>query len=102
MRELPVACELSPAALRARRENLLRSLVSRSSERVELPSGYRLRFAAEAGVLQAIAAAVDAERHCCRFLAFNVSVEPAEGPITLDLVGPPGTREFLTALFDEP
>jgi arsenate reductase (thioredoxin) len=100
--ELPVACTLSPAALEVRRENLLNALLRRTSERHELPNGYRLRFAADGDVLGQIARAIDAERHCCRFLQFAITVQPDAGPITLDLTGPAGTREFLSALFDLP
>jgi acetamidase/formamidase len=42
---------------------------------------------------------IDAERRCCRFLRFQLTVEPADGPVLLDLTGPPGTREFVAALF---
>ena len=51
-------------------------------------------------MLASIARAVDAERHCCRFLRFTITVEPDEGPVTLDLTGPPGTREFVVALLE--
>jgi hypothetical protein len=47
-----------------------------------------------------IARTIDAERQCCRFLHFGVTVEPDGGPITLELSGPSGTREFLSALLD--
>jgi hypothetical protein len=100
MADLPVACTLSPAALQGRRENLLNALLRRTEERRELPNGYSLRFAAESDVLSEIARAVDNERQCCRFLRFAVTVEPDDGPITVDLTGPPGTREFLAAMFD--
>ena len=63
--------------------------------------GYRLRFAPSADTLALIGRAIDAERLCCRFLRFMLTVEPDEGPILLDLTGPAGTREFLSALFDE-
>jgi hypothetical protein len=43
---------------------------------------------------------VNAEFLCCRFLRFTINIEPAEGPITLDITGPPGTREFIDAIFD--
>src|SRR5262245_4818635 len=102
MPDLPIACTLSPAALQARRENLLNALLRRASERGELPDGYRLRFAAESDVIGQIAAAVDAERQCCRFLQFSITIEADGGPITLDLTGPSGTREFLGAMFDQP
>jgi hypothetical protein len=59
-----------------------------------------VRFAAESNVLSEIARMVANERQCCRFLRFVVTVEPDDGPITVDLTGPPGTREFLAAMFD--
>ena len=99
MADLPVACTLSPAALQARRDDLLRALLRRATERRELPDGYSLRFAAESDVLSNIAHTVDNERQCCRFLRFTVTVEPDDGPITLDLTGPAGTQEFLAAMF---
>src|ERR1700730_1314860 len=61
MADLPVACTLSPAALHARRENLLNALLQRTKERRELPNGYSLRFAAESGVPSEIARTVDNE-----------------------------------------
>ena len=96
--DLPVACTLSPAALKARKEDLLNALLNRAEERRDLPDGYRLQFAAEGDVLLAIARTVDAERQCCRFLRFTVTVEPDDGPISLALTGPAGTREFLAAM----
>jgi hypothetical protein len=100
MTDLPVACTLSPAALRARREGLLTELLRRADEHQELPEGHRLRFAPSADTLATIARAVDAERQCCRFLRFQITVEPDGGPISLELSGPPGTREFISALLD--
>jgi hypothetical protein len=100
MADLPVACTLSPAALKAQKENLLNMLLHRTQERRELPDGYRLRFLSEGHILAAIARTVDAERQCCRFLRFTVTVEPGDGLISLDLTGPAGTREFLAAMFD--
>ena len=51
-------------------------------------------------ILATIAQTIDAERQCCRFLRFSITVEPDGGPITLELTGPPGTREFLSAFLD--
>ena len=98
MNELPVACTLGPAALKARREGLLADLVRRADAQEQLPDGHSLRFAAADDTLGLIARAIDAERQCCRFLRFRVTVEPNEGPILLELTGPEGTRDFLSAL----
>ncbi len=43
---------------------------------------------------------VSAERQCCRFLRFGITVEPDNGPVFLELTGPPGTREFIAALLE--
>jgi|SRR5262245_818360 len=99
MTELPIACTLSPEALKARRENLLDTLLRSSTGRTELAEGLRLHFAANAEILGEIARSVEAERQCCRFLSFTITISPDGGPITLDLKGPAGTREFLTAMF---
>ena len=100
MPDLPIACTLTPDALRARREGLLSALLRRAVGQEELPQGLRLRFAPTAETLSTIALAVEAERHCCRFLRFAIMVEPDGGPVFLELTGPRGTREFVAALLE--
>jgi hypothetical protein len=100
MTNLPIACSLGPAAVKARREDLLGSLVHRAVERIEVSEGCRLRFAASDDILSAIAKVIDVERQCCRFLTFDIRVEPDGGPIWLEFTGPPGTREFLVGMLD--
>jgi hypothetical protein len=100
MPELPVVCTLNPDALSARRQGLLSELLQQSAGRELLPDGLRLRFAPSGETLSSIARTVEAERHCCRFLRFTLTVEPDDGQFTLDLTGPQGTREFVAALLD--
>ena len=97
---LPIACTLDAATLKTRREGLLNRLVRRAEDRQEQADGFSLRFAPAGDVLALIAQVIEAERQCCRFLRFHVTVEPDGGPILVDLTGPPGTREFLSALLD--
>jgi hypothetical protein len=101
MADLPIVCTLTPDALRARREGLLSTLVRQAADREDLPEGLRLRFSSTEDTLSTIARTVEAERRCCRFLRFAISVEPDGGPIILELTGPPGTREFVAALLEE-
>jgi len=100
MNHLAVTCSLDAAAIDARRDALLTDLVRRAEHREQLPAGYRLRFPATGDTLAAVARAVEAERQCCRFLRFLITVEPDGGPISLELAGPPGTGEFLRALLE--
>jgi hypothetical protein len=95
----PLVCSLSPEALAARREGLLAELARRAAHREALPNGVRLTLPPAPDALATIIRVVDAERQCCRFLRFEISVAPEEGPITLELSGPPGTPAFLDALF---
>ena len=100
MPDLPIVCTLTPDALRARQEGLLAEMLRQSTGHELLPEGLRLRFASSSEILASIARAVEAERHCCRFLRFTITVEPDQGPMTLDLTGPRGTREFVAALLE--
>lgn len=100
MSELPIACTLGPAAIKARREDLLGGLVRRAEERLDVPNGYRVRFAPNNDALPTIASVIEVERQCCRFLRFQVTVDPDGGPIWLEFTGPPGTREFLAGMLD--
>ena len=100
MTNLPIACTLTPEATRARREGLLSELLRRATKHEELEDGHRLEFASDGDTLLTIARIVDAERQCCRFLRFQVMAQPDGGPISLELTGPRGTREFLSAIFE--
>ena len=98
MADAPIVCSLSTDELGARRAQLLPGLVATAERIDDLIDGYRLTFAPTPGVLETIAHVIDAERQCCRFLRFQISVEDT-APITLDVTGPTGTREFLEQLF---
>jgi hypothetical protein len=99
MPDLPVACTLGPDALAARREGLLARVVALAEGQDPIEDGWRLRFPASNEALTLIFQMVQAERKCCRFLRFAVAVEPAGGPVVVELTGPPGTRDFLSSLF---
>ena len=100
MADLPIACTLSPTTIQTRRAGLLPGVMHRAEQRDDLPDGYRARFMAEGDILAAIAQMMDAERQCCRFMRFTLTVEPDGGPIWLDVTGPPGAKEFIAALLD--
>ena len=98
MTELPMACTLTADQLTARRSDLLPGLMSRVVERREIASGFGYRFEASGDTLNSIVRVIDAERQCCQFFRFQLIIEPAEGPIWLEITGPDGTQEFLRGL----
>jgi hypothetical protein len=93
---LPVACTLTAAEAAAMRDDLLPALLTRATARERIEGGFRWRFAPEADLLTKVAAVIETERRCCRFLRFALVVEPGDGPVWLALTGPEGTEEFLS------
>ena|SRR5258708_7501933 len=101
MKELPIACELTPAEPAARREGLLPGLLEKAQKRIGLSNGLRFSVAPSSEFLTAAVQTIDAERLCCKFLKFELTVEPDGGQMWLEVTGPEGTAEFLNALLPE-
>jgi hypothetical protein len=96
----PIACTLTDAELHARQDRLLPGLVRRAAS-VELRGdSCELRFASEPGILMLIGEVIEAEGRCCRFFRFELNVESLDGPISLRISGPAGTRAVLQELLD--
>ena len=100
MPELPIACTLPAGELAARAADLLPGVAHLANSRVPIKDGYRFEFVASSDCLNAIVAIIDAERQCCRFMRFQLTVEPGGGPVRLDVTGPAGTAEFLAGLVE--
>ena len=98
--DLPIVCTLLPGQLNARVMELLPGVARRARSRAEIDGGCRFEFAATSESLRAIVEMIDAERQCCRFLRFRLTVEPDGASIELDVTGPSGTQQFLAALID--
>jgi hypothetical protein len=96
---LPIACELTTAELQERRRTVLHSLRSVVTEVREIKNGYAYAFSS-GDRLSEITAMIDLERQCCPFLRFQLTLEPGGGPMTLELTGPEGTKDFLAEIFN--
>lgn len=99
---LPIACTLSQAELATRRDGLLPGLLAKTRAREPIPGGFRWRFDFQHDLLKEIAAVIDAEHRCCPFLRFVLLVERGDGPVWLEVTGPEGTEDFLSALLAAP
>jgi hypothetical protein len=100
MKDLPIACTLTAEDLRQRRADLLPGLIARARASEPLDDGLRFRFDASSELLTELLQVIDAERQCCRFLQFEITVAPDLGPISLQVTGPPGTAQFLSELVE--
>lgn len=93
MDELAIACNLSPEELQERGGDLLPGLLELSDGQRPVEAGYVFSFPAPA--LPTVFKVIESERECCPFFRFEVTIEPAAGPVSLVLSGPSGTREFI-------
>ena len=100
MRDLPIVCTLQPGELNARATQLLPGVGAATRARQPIENVFRFEFQASSDVLSSIVRMIDAERQCCQFLRFQLTVEAAGGPVVLDVTGPAGSREFLLAILE--
>lgn len=100
MRNLPIVCTLQPRELNARANELLPGVVAAARARHAIENGFRFEFQADSDVLLSIVRMIDAERQCCQFLRFQLTVEAAGGPVVLEISGPAGSQEFLLAILE--
>src|SRR5262245_16914989 len=98
MRDLPIVCALQPGELTA--TQLLPGVIAAARARQTIENGYRFEFRASSDVLSSIVRMIDAERQCCQFLRFQLTVEAAGGLVVLDVTGPTGSQEFLQAILE--
>lgn len=97
--KLPIACNLNDSDFQERRAAALQKVKEGVLETTELSDGFAYRFPSEGNWIAELAELITFERECCPFLQFNLRLEPANGPIWLELSGPEGTKEFLKSLF---
>src|SRR5262245_40064377 len=92
---LPIACTLSDPEFARRRLELLTGVLREARTVQPLSSGFRWTFSWAADLLTRLGPVIDAERHCCRFLTFDLHAGPDMGELTLDVTGPDGATAFL-------
>lgn len=91
-------CNLTPTQLKAQRQQLIPGLFQRAEQVEDIPNGIRFRFAHKPRLVTELAALIEKERVCCSFLSFRLVTDKGEGPIILEVSGPPGTAEMLRKL----
>ena len=96
--EIPVACCLSDEELRKREATLLAQFKAALIGNEELNDGYLFQVPGDKKWITLLAELIVAERECCPFLKFEVSMEPGTGPVSVRMTGPAGTKEFLRSI----
>ena len=92
---LPIACTLSDVERARASDELLSGLIREARQVAPVADGYRAIFSGAPGRVARIAGVIERERHCCKFLMFDVHAAANDGDVVLTMSGPPGTRDFL-------
>lgn len=98
MTDLPIACRLTDAEFRVRRDGLLAAVRAFVISATWQPEGLVLALAPSTAALGPLLDLIAAERTCCPFLEFHLQAGPGEAPTRLTISGPPGSRTFLETL----
>jgi hypothetical protein len=93
--KLPIACSLTSAQLRERQATLLAQFRAAIVKTEELQDGYAFHIPGDGERIRQVAELIVAERECCPFLVFEVSALPNMVPVTVRVMGPDGTKEFV-------
>jgi hypothetical protein len=96
--EIPVACCLSDEEMHHREVTLLSQFKAAVIDRTELKDGYVFRVPGDKKSIMLVAELIVAERECCPFLKFELSLEPGMGAASVRMTGPEGTKEFLRSI----
>lgn len=91
-----LTCKLMPEELRLRKETVLKSLKEKVLEKKELKDGYAFRFAGTDENLEELMSFIKAERECCDFFIFNLSISGDKSEVWLALTGVEGAKDFVT------
>ena len=97
----PIACNLKALTgeERAQLASLSEKLRTAAASRRQLADGLSFRIDTSAMTLVELARWVDAERRCCPFLDFRITLEREGAGLQLALTGRPGVKEFLQTEF---
>ena len=93
--EIPVACSLSAPELREREATVLAAFGAHVRGVEGRADGYVIELEPTDQAIAAATAVILAERVCCPFLRFDLTVDASAKRAQLVLSGPPGTRELL-------
>lgn len=101
-KDSPFACNINAFTVRERIRHFAElgpALRKLSTGVRELPDGYAFQFPADAKTYALLSEWIDQERRCCPFFDIALRVEREGGPLSMELTGRAGTKEFIQSDF---
>lgn len=97
--DAPDGCTLS-AGPHSDRMSEIEELFAGKTETRELEDGYEFRFPGDSEWSGKLLELIHSERECCRFLKFELSFEPEQGPIWLRVRGSAQVKALLQSMLE--
>jgi hypothetical protein len=94
-KKVELCCKLTSAELRMRKATVIASLKQQIVDKRELNNGYAFKFPGTDKLLDELVDFIKAERGCCEFFTFDLSVSGDKSEAWLQLTGPEGAKEFI-------
>ncbi len=97
----PFACNLNALtkAERTEHHDVTTRVLASVQETREIPNGYTFTVDSARVSPKDLATFVEFERRCCPFFDFQLVWSPENGPVSLQLTGRDGVKEFIRAEF---
>lgn len=92
-----LSCKLTTPELQKRKSTVIARLKKQVIEKIELASGYSYKFKGSDKLLDELTEFIKTERQCCDFFDFSLSVKGDASLATLTIIGPEGTKTFITS-----
>ena len=90
-----LACQLTSPELVKRKRTVLAELKRQVLESKETANGFTYKFKGGDGIIDQLTEFVKAERQCCPFFTFTVTIGKESEGVWLELAGPLGAKEFI-------
>ena len=95
--EKEIVCKLTSPELQKRKETVLEAIKKEVLEKKELPDGYSYKFNGTDSIYNQLTSFIGSERQCCDFFTFTLKIQDEKSFIWMDITGPEGAKEMLTA-----
>ena len=92
--EKSLACKLTSAELRNRKETILASIKTKILEKKELGNGYSYRFDGTDANIEELTKFIKTERECCDFFGFSLTVNN-DRTAWFSITGKEGAKDFI-------
>ncbi|MCP9755963.1 hypothetical protein EGI26_12440 [Lacihabitans sp. CCS-44] len=90
-----MACKLTSAEFRERKETVIANLKKEIVEKKELKNGIKYTFKDSDETISMLTDFIKTERQCCDFFNFDISVSAEKKYVYLALTGPKGVKDFI-------